>query len=163
MGLGYKSVVSKWHLNAKSKKKPLFMPAHWMMLLPCHYNLTYVFTRYAGFENGSTDSETEQTPKRRPESRPLPISATLPSLPPPPLCKFWFDCQLQQCTVQWFVPLQYFDSRLSLYPKADIAVNMGQESLNNIGQKNLGQLTYTDISWNVRRESDPFNGRNHTL
>lgn len=65
-----------------------------MMLLPCHYNLTSVFTSYPGFENGSTDSETEQTPKRRPESRPrprpqpLPISATLPSLPPAPLCKF---------------------------------------------------------------------------
>ncbi|CAM4652820.1 unnamed protein product [Leuciscus chuanchicus] len=79
---------------------------------------------YPGFENGSTDSETEQTPKRRPESRPrpqpLPISATLPSLPPAPL--------------------------------SDIAVDMGQESLDNTGQE-----TYSDISWNVRRESDPFN------
>ncbi|KAA0706471.1 hypothetical protein E1301_Tti022529 [Triplophysa tibetana] len=45
--------------------------------------------------------------KRRPESRPLPISATLPSLPPPPL--------------------------------SDIAVDMGQESLYNIGQKNIVQ------------------------
>ncbi|XP_051992166.1 uncharacterized protein LOC127650639 isoform X1 [Xyrauchen texanus] len=81
-------------------------------------------THYLGFENGSTDSETEQTPKRRPESRPRPqplaISATLPSLPPAPL--------------------------------SDIAVDMGQESLDNTGQE-----TFTDISWNVRRESDPFN------
>ncbi|XP_026065995.1 uncharacterized protein LOC113048414 isoform X2 [Carassius auratus] len=79
-------------------------------------------THYPGFENGSTDSETEQTPKRRPESRPrpqpLPISATLPSLPPAPLY---------------------------------IAVDMGQESLDNTRQG-----TYRDISWNVRRESDPF-------
>ncbi|XP_077063416.1 uncharacterized protein LOC143715473 [Siphateles boraxobius] len=81
-------------------------------------------THYPGFENGSTDSETEQTPKRRPKSRPrpqpLPISATLPSLPPAPL--------------------------------SDIAVDIGQESLDNTGQE-----TFTDISWNVRRESDPFN------
>ncbi|XP_067313960.1 uncharacterized protein [Pseudorasbora parva] len=79
-------------------------------------------THYPGFENGSTDSETEQTPKRRPESRPraqpLPISATLPSLPPAPLL--------------------------------DIAVDMGLESLDNTGQE-----TFTDISWNVRRESTP--------
>ncbi|XP_073715901.1 uncharacterized protein [Misgurnus anguillicaudatus] len=79
-------------------------------------------TRYPGFENGSTDSEPEQTPKRRPESRPqpLPISTTLPSLPPAPLL--------------------------------DIAVDMGQKSLDNTGQG-----TYTDISWNVRRESDHLN------
>ncbi|XP_039521711.1 uncharacterized protein LOC120475065 isoform X1 [Pimephales promelas] len=85
-------------------------------------------THYPGFENGSTDSETEKTPKRRPDSRPRPrprpqplaISATLPSLPPAPLL--------------------------------DIAVDMGQESLDNTGQE-----TFTDISWNVRRESDPFN------
>nr|XP_055024411.1 uncharacterized protein LOC129414393 isoform X4 [Misgurnus anguillicaudatus] len=79
-------------------------------------------TRYPGFENGSTDSEPEQTPKRRPESRPqpLPISNTLPSLPPAPLL--------------------------------DIAVDMGQKSLDNTGQG-----TYTDISWNVRRESDHLN------
>ncbi|XDV21810.1 hypothetical protein PO909_026830 [Leuciscus waleckii] len=87
-------------------------------------------THYPGFENGSTDSETEQTPKRRPESRPrpqpLPISATLPSLPPAPL--------------------------------SDIAVDMGQESLDNTGQE-----TYSDISWNVRRESDPFNAPQHSV
>jgi len=42
--------------------------------------------------------------------------------------------------------------------KVDIAVDMGQESLDNTGQE-----TFTDISWNVRRESDPFNGRNRAL
>ncbi|KAK7149267.1 hypothetical protein R3I94_008786 [Phoxinus phoxinus] len=35
---------------------------------------------------------------------------------------------------------------------------MGQESLDNTGQE-----TFTDISWNVRRESDPFNVFNSSV
>lgn len=130
------------------------MPGHGMMQFPCHYNLTSVFTRYPGFEN-NRDSETEQpangTPKRRPEPRPqsLLTNVTPPSVPLPLLCKFWFDCQLQQWTVQSSVPLQYVDLRLYLCPQADIPANTGQDNM---------PKTYADISWNMRRESPSMVG-----